>query len=122
MTVSKQSLLTKDENSLPEETFGVDMEMLPLPLNIFKNKMADYQEVQVCQGRHIDLVEVLGNRVDVFDKSGAVVHLDAPVPGQNIALGSLKNFFFQDLPISCLHDLAISCPTNSHMPYSVVNT
>ena len=65
------------ENSLPEEAFGVNMEMLPFPWNISKNNMADYQEVQVCQVRHRDLVEVLGNRVDVLDNSGAVVHLTA---------------------------------------------
>ena len=110
------------KNSLPEETFRVDMEMLPLPLNIFKNNMADYQEVQVCQVRHGDLVEGPGNCVDVFPKSGAVILLDAPVPGQNIAIGSVTTSFFQDLPISCLQDVAISCPTNNHASYSVANT
>ena len=48
----------------------MDMEMLPLPLNIFKNNMATYQEVQVCQVRGIDLVEVMNNMVDVSDNYG----------------------------------------------------
>ena len=109
------------ENSLPEETFRVDMEMLPWPLNIFKNNMATYQEFQVYQVRHGDLVEVLGNWVDVFTKSGAVVLLDAPVPGQNITIGSVMTSFFQDLPISCLQDVAVSCPTNNHVSYTIIN-
>ena len=81
------------ENSLPEETFRVDMEMLPLPLNIFKNNMATYQEVQVCQVRGIDLVEVMNNRVDVSDNYGAVLHLNALVSSQNIGMGSVNTSF-----------------------------
>ena len=102
------------ENSLPKEDFGVNMELLPFPWNISKNNMADYQEVQVCQVRHRDLVEVLGNRVDVLDNSGAVVHLNALVSGQNIGMGSVKTSFFQDF--------AFSFPTKNHVSYSVVNT
>ena len=78
------------------EAFLRDKEVLLFPEHISINETADYR-VQVCQVSHRDLGEILGNMVDVIDKSGAVVHLNALVPG----MGSVKTSFFQNLVISC---------------------
>ena len=78
-----------------EEAFWVDMDKLPFHLNISMNSMVDYQEVQVCQVRGIDLVEVMNNRVDVSDNYGAVLHLNALVSSQNIGMGSVNTSFLQ---------------------------
>ena len=48
----------------------MDMDKLPFHLNISMNSMVAYQEVQVCQVRGIDLVEVMNNMVDVSDNYG----------------------------------------------------
>ena len=88
------------DKDLHGEAFQMDKEVLLFPKHISINETADYK-VQDCQVIHGDLY-------------GDVVHLYALVPGQNICMGSVKTFFFQDL--------AISCPTNNHMSYSTANT
>ena len=82
MGATAECVMTKGhiDNPLPNETFMLDLEVLPLPMNISKTKVYNYQS-QVSPVTHRDLL-VLTNRVKASSKAGALTPLDVLVPDQ----------------------------------------
>ena len=80
------------DNPLPNETFMLDLEVLPLPMNISKTKVSNYHS-QVSQVTHRDLL-VLTNRVKASAKAGALTPLDVleayVTCGSSLDSGSIK--------------------------------
>ena len=93
------------DNPLPKKTFMLDLEVLPLPLNISKTKVSNYHS-QVSQVTHRDLL-VLTNRVKVSAKAGALTPLDVLVSDQTSLSMALA------IPIK---------RTNTHESHSKLNT
>ena len=93
------------DNPLPKDAFNLDLELLPLPLKISKNKMSNYQS-QVSLVTHRDLV-VLTYRVKAFAKAGALTPLGVLVSDQTSLSMALA------IPIK---------RTNTHESHSKMNT
>ena len=72
MGSTAECVMTKGhiDNPLPNETFMLDLEVLPLPMNISKNKMSNYQS-QVSPVSHREFL-VLTNRLKASAQAGAL--------------------------------------------------